>query len=271
MTQEQEVELVKITPELAREWLGYNTHNRRLRDRVVKAYATDMGNGDWRWNGESIKFAHDGTLLDGQHRLAAVAEADVTVPMLVVRGLPAETQETMDGGAKRKFGDVLQLRGETSSVTLAAVVRLVTLWEAGVRRSGGNFTPTNAQLLQTLERYPWLRDVARECRTIGGGCDMPGSVIGLCWWLFAQLPDAAEDAEYFLARLGDGQGLVKGDPIYELRRTAKDARSVRGERSVTYLIAITIKAWNAYRDGNQVGLLRYRPGGANPERFPEPR
>ena len=68
-----DVQLVEITPELAHEWLGFNTHNRNIRQRIVTAYAADMTGGDWQWNGESIKFAEDGTLLDGQHRLAADA------------------------------------------------------------------------------------------------------------------------------------------------------------------------------------------------------
>lgn len=273
MADDSNVQLVDVTPELAREWLGFNTHNRRLRDRVVKAYAADMANGDWAWNGESIKFAADGTLLDGQHRLAAIAESGATVPTLVVRGLPAATQETMDGGAKRKFADVLQLRGETNATALAAVARHVHQWEAGFRRSRSNTQVTNAQLLQILEKYPWLREVAREATNVSRGCAIPASVIGLCWWLFAQIkePPAEEDCSFFMARLADGQNLAKGDPIYELRRAAEASRSTQGERSQTYLIAITIKAWNAYRAGDQVGLLRYQPGGARPERFPEPR
>lgn len=262
------VELVDVTPELAHEWLGYNTHNRRLRARVVNAYAADIANGDWRWNGESIKFAVDGTLLDGQHRLAAVIEADRDVQMLVIRGLPNETQETMDGGAKRKFSDVLNLRGEPQYTRLSAIIRLVHLWEAGIRRPGGNYAPTNAQLFHTLEKYPNLREMAVAADHVGRGCGLPPSIIGLCWWMFAQLD--TEDADFFFNRLGDGQSLAKGDPIYELRRTVESLKSVRGERSQGYMSAITIKAWNAYRRGEKISILRYRPGGANPERFPEP-
>lgn len=264
------VELVTVTPDMAREWLGYNTHNRKLRERVVNAYAADMRNGDWHWNGEGIKFATDGVLLDGQHRLAAVIVAEATVPMLVIRGLPNETQETMDGGAKRKFSDVLQLRGEPQYTRLAAIVRLVYLWESGIRRTAGaGIAPTNAQLFHTLEKYPHLRELASAADHVGRGCGLPPSIVGLCWWMFSQLD--TEDADFFFNRLGDGQNLTKGNPIYELRRTVESTRSVRGERSQTYLTAITIKAWNAFRLGEKVSILRYRPGGANPERFPEPR
>ncbi len=264
-----DVEKVDITPELAREWLGYNTHNRRLRERVVGAYAADMLGGAWQWNGESIKFAADGTLLDGQHRLAAIVAANITVPMLVVRGLPNEAQDTVDGGAKRKFADVLQLRGEQWAVALAAVTRRVTLWEMGFRKNNTNVAPTNAQLLQTLEQYPELRDIVKTATHTATGCGLPGSICGLGLWVFSRID--ASDADFFFNRLHDGQNLAKGDPIYELRRAVDASRSVRGSRSDTFLTAIMIKAWNAYRDGTTVGLLRYVPGGASPERFPEPR
>jgi hypothetical protein len=265
------VEAVEITPELARKWLGQNTHNRNVRQRVVLAYAADMVAGNWQWNGESIKFAIDGTLLDGQHRLAAIIESGMTITMLVVRGLPSEAQETVDGGAKRKFSDVLQLRGERSPVLLAAITRRVTAWEAGGRGIGRNikYAPTTAQLQQTLEKYPWLRDVTLISNRISAHCGLPGSIIGLGWWLFSQL--SAEDTDFFFGRLADFQDLSRTDPIYQLRKSSDASKSVRGSRSETYLTAIMIKAWNAYRDGVQVSLLTYRPGGSRPESFPEPR
>lgn len=268
---EENVELVKITPDLAREWLGFNTHNRNVRSRVVLAYAADMREGNWQWNGESIKFAADGTLLDGQHRLSAIAEADATIQMLVIRGLPNVAQETVDGGAKRKFSDVLKLRGETAPITLASICRRVALWDGGSRwlDGTGKYAPTNAQMLQSLDKYPWLRDIALPVNRVAHLSGLPASVAGFCWWLFCQI--SADDNDFFMERLADGQNLVKGDAVYELRRALDSSRSVRGERSERYLTAITIKAWNAYRDGSKVGLLRFNPGGAKPEKFPEAR
>lgn len=265
---EPDVRVELITPTKAREYLARNTHNRNLRARVVAAYANDMRTGHWRWNGESIKFSFDGVLLDGQHRLAAVVEADAPVRMLVIRGLPDITQETMDGGTKRRFSDVLTLRGEGHANTLAAACRRIVQWESGSKGPGANYTPTNAQMLQVLERYPWLRDGAKVAQRVARGADLPASILAFTWWLFVQID--ADDAEFFFDRLGDGQNLVEDDPIYVLRKVAHDSRTVRGERSEKYLLAVTIKAWNAYREGRQVKLLRYRPGGATPEAFPEP-
>lgn len=264
-------EFTDVTPDMAREWLGFNTHNRNVRGRVVAGYATDMRNGAWLVNGEAIKFSADGTLLDGQHRLHAVIEADVKVQMLVVRGLDAATQDTMDDGITRKFSDALRLRGIGQYVSLAAITRRVAMWEASAEfMFGSNVHPTKTQLFATLEAHPSLPEVAKQAESVAHKCGMPASIVGLCIWLFSQVPDAAEDAEFFFGRLSDFQGLVKGDPIYELRKAVEQSKSVRGERSARYLAAITIKAWNAFRRGDKVGLLRFTTGGASPEKFPKP-
>lgn len=270
---EQDIRLVDITPDLAREWLSFNIHNRNIRQRVVLAYAADMQDGNWRWNGETIKFAADGALLDGQHRLAAIAESGCTIPTLVVRGLKNDAQETVDGGAKRRFADVLKLRGEQTPIVLAAVLRNVVLWESSERFTATRYSPTNAQMLQALEKYPWVRDIAAPAENCARHCGLPSSIVGFGWWLFSETaPDdqTSRDVEFFFGRLADGQALAKGDPVYELRRAVENSRSVRGQRSQRYLAALMIKAWNAYRDGNKIGLLSYRPGGEKPERFPEP-
>lgn len=85
-----------VTPELAESWLARNTANRRMRRATAEAYARDMESGDWRENGDAICFAVDGTLLDGQHRLTAVVLSGISVPLLIVRDLPRETQDTKD-------------------------------------------------------------------------------------------------------------------------------------------------------------------------------
>lgn len=264
-------EVIMITPEIASSMLAKNTHNRNARAAAVSAYAVDMRNGDWRWTGDPIRFAADGTLIDGQHRLMAIVEAGVTLPFLVLSGLEASAQENIDGGVPRKFADVLALRGEECSALLAAVIRLATAWENGQRRTIGHAGKfTNAQYLRTLEAHPELRRFAHEhARTISNHVQLPGSLVAFCWWLFASIDE--EDAADFFARLGSEVGHEKGEPIFELRRTlANNAESTRGERSRTWMIAVTIKAWNAYRRGDSVGLYRFRTGGAKPEAFPEP-
>lgn len=264
-------EVVMVTPELAGEWLVHNTRNRNPRKAAVSAYAADMLNGDWRWTGDPIRFGQDRSILDGQHRLMAVVESGATLPFLVLTGLPVEAQESIDAGVPRKFQDVLALRGEASANHLAAIVRKVHDWEAGNRNMGASGgRATHAQLSRTLEDHPELRDIQRASHNVASTYrDMPESLIGVAWWIFASIDQ--EDADFFFARLSDGQNLSAGDPIYELRKTTAALRNnVRGERSQRYLMALTIKAWNAFRRGDRIGLLKFRTGGARPEQFPEP-
>ena len=263
------VELIDVTPAMAGAWLAANPHNRNPRRNVVAAYAADMSDGFWQFNGDTIRFATDGGLLDGQHRLAAIVEADAVEACIVVRGLPWTAQETVDGGARRKFGDVLKLRGEVNAEHLSAILRRITLWEMGSRRTELNIQPTNAQMSATLDKYGWVRDILHPARAVADASGLTPSVVGACWWLFSRID--TEDCEHFMTQVRYGEGLKRRDPVYELRAAIDRTRSgPYGSRSPVYLMAITIKAWNAYREGRQVQTIAYRAGGASPDRYPEP-
>lgn len=260
-----------ITPTVAQELLGRNDHNRPLTKSRVASLASDMVSGRWVMNGEAIKLAKDGTLLDGQHRLAAVVQANVPINMLVVRGLHEKAQETMDTGGKRTFSNQLTLRGETYSYQLAAVLRMVWLW----RHQGDSLTsagfvrpPTNGELFELLEAYPEVRVQAPLVNRLVRNANMPGQVAGLCVWLLYRVD--ADDANAFFTALESGVGLQANDPIYVLRELLL-RRPVAGDRAaVRSLVAITIKAWNKYRRGEPCTALRWVQGGAHPEAFPAP-
>jgi hypothetical protein len=273
------VSLEWITAAMAGEYLNHNTHNRNLK-KNLHGYARDMVEGDWTFTGAPITFSWDGLLLDGQNRLHAIIEANevkpgISIPTLVVRGLFREAQDDIDRNVPRKFGDVLKLRGEEYPPQLAALTRIVGAWLRGHRKSvlnsGGDGAPTDAELLRVLEQHPELRTYANHASAnIGKAVAVPGSIIGFTWWLFDQID--SDDASHFFSRLADDTGHHKGEPIYELRRTLLTVNAnARAERSRLWLLVIIIKAWNAYRDGETVSLYRWRPGGANPEKFPEPR
>lgn len=265
-------EVIEITPALAKEWLDRNTHNRNLRERVVNGYATDMLAGAWVEDGQSIKFSTTGVLLDGQHRLSAIAQSGMTIRMLVVTDLPASTQDTMDTGAKRSLADVLKLHGEDHYVTLAAALLRVYVWKQGARKNtkqSGNARPTHRQLLSVLDEHPELRRSAEIASRVRGSMRISGSTVALCHWLFNRIDQS--DCAFFFARFTDGAGLMPGDPIYALRRVIDNLAKAAGRPDEALVTALVIKAWNFYRAGQDIQLLSYRPGGANPEQYPEPK
>lgn len=266
----EEFRMELITPEIAKAYLVQNTHNRDVRKGVVSAYATDMRNGDWHWNGDSIRRSKDGTVLDGQHRLLACIEAGVPFRTLVIDGLPNETQDTMDTGIIRRYTDLLKLRGEVNYNPLAATVRAVAAWGDGRMEPRNARSFTRAELDRTLEKYPWLRDGMPILKRVSKATGLPAAASGVLWWAFMEIdPD---DAEAFFDRLASDQGHRDGDPITTLRRVLiKNREDRRGTRSIRYLMALVIKAWNKYRDGEEMHQLQFRVGGAKPESFPEPK
>lgn len=262
--------VVSITPELAAEWLKRNTRNRHLNERNVAVLAGAMKRGEWRENGDSFRFSVSDVILDGQHRLAAVVASGVAIRSLVVDGLDDEVQATVDTGRKRSFADVLQIAHVGDSTGLAAVICWVYRWETGQVRSI-NRPPTHAQLGFIHEKHPELIDSVRAAHAVRRQVPVTVSVVGLSHWLLMGINP--EDAAFFFDRFRDGQGLVEGDPIFALRKSifADLTSSKRRSRmDPTLVLALIIKAWNAYRKGEKVVLLAWRSGGARPEQFPEP-
>jgi len=127
---QETVEITKITPELATEMLESNfKNNRTVNKNRVSAYASDMTKGQWNFTGEGIKFDIDDTLIDGQHRLAAIIKADMTVEMLVVRGLSPETMITMDTQMGRTLANVLKIMSYDRANELSRTLLTVAFYE----------------------------------------------------------------------------------------------------------------------------------------------
>src|SRR5437588_12211091 len=72
-----------ITPAKAGEMLDANTTNRPLSKAVVRSFAEAMRRGEWVVTHQGIAFDTAGVLVDGQHRLAAIIEADLPVDLTV--------------------------------------------------------------------------------------------------------------------------------------------------------------------------------------------
>lgn len=104
-----------VDPSDAKSLLERNTNNRKLRHRIVDYYANEMINGNWIDNGDPIRIARSGRLLNGQHRLSAVVKAGVTLPFHFLSNLSEESFERMDNGLGRLVSDNLLLSHSDSA------------------------------------------------------------------------------------------------------------------------------------------------------------
>lgn len=142
-----------ITPEIAQAYLRRNNLNRSIRRAAVKAYARDMKNGKWQLSPQGISFYEDGTLADGQHRLWAVIEANVSVQMFVIYDIPNDSK-VLDVGIKRNATDILKFSGVDTDNYVVATVRFMF-------RYGGPAEPTIQIIHDFVSDYhDILNDVA---------------------------------------------------------------------------------------------------------------
>lgn len=109
--QKNKIEVVRMTPDLARAILKNNINNRNVKRERVNLYASDMEKGRWQLNGESIVIDANGNLKDGQHRLMAVIKSQCTVPMVVVTGVDADCN-IYDRGSGRSVKDIMTISME---------------------------------------------------------------------------------------------------------------------------------------------------------------
>lgn len=255
-----------VTPFVAEQLLTKNGINRPLRARLVDRYAQAMARGAWVLNGEPIVIGASGRLLDGQHRLHAVAAYGLPVKMLVVRGVPNEEVafHTLNSGALRSSSDRLQAAGESHSALMASSLRMVYRYLYGMttNMAGRTFTPD--LLFATLQEHGGVREwMDTACRLNSYGFNP--SIMSFL--LYAGSHYDKKLADEFAMQCETGENLAAQSPVSLLRNRVIKNKSVRGLTQInrTVEVAIYVKAWNAFATGAPIGLLRWSPI----ENFPE--
>jgi len=257
--------VLKISPTRAGEMLEANSSNRPLSTATVRSFAEAMRRGDWLVTHQGIAFDTRGVLVDGQHRLAAIIEADVPVEVTVFTEVEPDTFDVLDTGKKRNAADVLAIEGEKSTTLLAAMVR--TVWQYQNRPdaswSGGAAAVTNHQIVQTLEANPKIRDFVPVAERIATETGMIKSAAGAAAFLVEQANKGkkARLAEWHEGVI-DGAGLGKTDPRLTFRKTMfamarKQAGVVQRRRDTREHVALYLKAFNAWATGETVTQLRF--------------
>ena len=115
------VSMEVVTPPLARRILANNPKNRKLNNATVENYRREMLRNRWKENGEPIKIAMNGRLMDGQHRLNALCKANMAVPMMIVRGLDESCFDTLDAGKSGPQLTSSVFRGEVDCYSCSCI------------------------------------------------------------------------------------------------------------------------------------------------------
>lgn len=253
------IETIEITPKLAREWLeDFNTNNRPIKKSAVRRYALDMEKGSWHLEtGESIKFASDNILLDGQHRLMAIVKSNISVPMLVVTGLDKDTFKVLDTGINRSASDVFNVEGVSYSSQLPAVINVYTQLKNNSYSNIKNKL-TNQRLLEVYEERPiFWDDIATLTNNLYLKFErvLPISILG-GFLAATNEVDKVKSIEFFTG-LCTGEGII-GTSIFNLRNSlVKDKLSVYKKLPRSMKYALIIKSWHLFLSNKTVKSLRF--------------
>ena len=242
--------------------LATMTRNRSISRTVVNRYRNDMAAGRWQFTGESVQFDTDGHLINGQHRATALSELEgITIPFLVIRGLPPESQMVMDQVRTRQTGQQLQMRGVRNGTVVAGGVRIYLTHHLGLL-----FRDSKAaqEAITTAYIEQWVEDNKDVVESLNGlltdirNSDAPPSVAyaaALIFW--AKNPQATSDFFRTLARGGAGEE----SPITVLDKRLQRHRREGIKISNRDILGLYIQSWNAWRRGHAFSKFQRPRGG----------
>lgn len=248
-------EVVEVTPTLAASWLEKNENNRPINWNYVAQLARDMKAGRFACTHQGIAFDTEGRLIDGQHRLWAVLEADVPVRIRVFYNEAPENVVQIDGNCPRRAADRMSLGRELGTVrvdelaTLRAMVGGISM--AAKRR-------TVHEEMELLSKHRAAVHFAHEhlpvTRPAGIANGMTRGVVARAWYCVTN--------HMFLMRfcevLRSGMAGNHREHVIVLLRDQliglRNHRTTSAARLRQY--ALTSRALSAYLRGESLSVLR---------------
>lgn len=245
-----------ITPEIAQEYLKFNTENyRSLNKSRVISYSSDMKAGRWQLNGEGIKFNREGRLIDGQHRLQAIVRAGVPVQMLVIRDVEDDVN-IYDIGATRSMGQIAKARGIVDkwySQVVAVAGYIVNNGDTNHMYSG------KAAVLDYAEKHEEMITQAVRLSTLGGGNGLckKSAVIAATYCLLRDGWDGSEIGDFFrIVNSGIPQGHYEASAAFIFRNMVLVNKSHSPEER-KLLFSATISAYKDF-SGAKARSMKYK-------------
>lgn len=254
----------KLSPTDAREMLERNTHNRPVNEGDVIKWAAEMEAGLWTLNGEPIIVGESGRLLDGQHRLLALAmqPEGTLIEFLVIVGIPDEAQKTMDQGRARSLSDVLTLDGLDVTRSHAGAIRAYLTWTEDlmfIDRKAASAKLTNPYITRWAQANPEPVELMRQGMTYR----RIRARTALTAAIFARLAEVhgVDTADEFFQRVSDGLNQSAGSPVMALRRrldniAGDNKNGVKARIADRDVIGMFVTAFNAWIQGRTLEKIQ---------------
>lgn len=251
--------VLHITPEMASDWLTSRNHplNRRLSPHTADKYRRDMEQDRWKLTRQGIVFDTDGKLIDGQHRLKAIANSGIEREFWIY---PNEARDTFDGYDQNYRRTAAHLLGGISYATnIAGAARILAATEERDRWGLPAYPRvTAAQVVDTFHQWPELTRWSKDLHSIAVASHI-GMAPHLSVLVQASRTEHADRIPEWIEGLQTGANLTPTDPRLRLRERFRTGSPMGRERLVQNISLIT-KAWNAWALKEPLQSLRHSVG-----------
>ncbi|MCD8286223.1 MAG: hypothetical protein LUD50_03235 [Clostridia bacterium] len=254
---------------MAKVYLSHNTNNRPVRREKVQEYINQLKTGRFVLDPyDCVGFNTDGVLVNGQHRLMAIAESGIGGWVVVVRNGNKDAFPIVDIGTKRSAGDAFDIAHITDSHNVAAIInkhqalRRNYLSSLGGAKEGVKSILSRFEILDFYYQHAAvINDITRFARDFSRlkAKLMRGSDIGaLCLYLILDKRRDINTVKSFftgLYRCGD-----ELPTLLLLRRKLIDDRDAPRAAKMTSLMRrnLIATAWNAYIAGRNLKILTFK-------------
>lgn len=265
--------MVTITPDLAKDLLTLNTDNRPLKNNVLQKYTFDMKEGRWQFTGDIIQISKTGKLLNGQHRLWAIINSGKSQQFHVQAGLEESSFENMDVGKNRTAADALAVKGWDNYTTLSGLLRIVMQYKRDKIKQVtlGSSSVKQISIHEITEfAETQNKQLLKECATAASTFFkrfrvLSSSSYGAFLYIFSL--KSREDAfEFFdMVTTGDNISSESRSSIFLLRQKLINSASHNTKEKQAEKWALLVTAWNLYRKGKEVKMLRWDSTGDFPK------
>ena len=253
------VEIVKITPEIAENYLKFNIKNRKLKPTLLKFLTNQMEQGFFIENGEAIIFDRNYHLKDGQHRLNAIIKSGKSYHIPVVRGVDPISMATYDTGINRTAGDVLTFNGFKYGTLIASLIASINKYDTKKSKRSDSYSytridrPTNQLILEyCCENYDWLVDIVVNCHNNISPKQKPillsTAQMGLITYMIGGKRPSVEVYDFIKHITGVLRTLDTATSY--LYTKLYNAKINKEPLNFYWILGMAFKAWNYYHDGN---------------------
>lgn len=256
------MELVTVTPEIAQQMLSRNGGNRRVSLMTVKRYASLMRSGLWRHpTSEALSFDMQGRLQDGQHRLLALIDADITLKFWVMLNADPDDFHVLNQGKIRGGSDVLGMLGAVNTNALSSVVRQSLTYEHhSGKQWATNLSPATPEVARQYEEHRDEYDRAMSYFAAARRAGLPASAYCAVAYLVSSISESMDLWEEWHREVTEGAMLSADSAAFVYRKwcISPYGPKVQGSLAQQMRMVITIKAWNAHAADRSIKLLRWR-------------